>query len=109
MRGEILVKHQEVYNRCASLTAFIESEVISEAEKGYANIDEQLRQVDSSTNAALIEAMKCNREKTAICAQTLHKLLMLVDSASRELEIEDKYMAKDIASGRKDSEEAETQ
>ena len=104
MKGEILVNHKEVYNRCAALTAFVESEVVGEAEIGYANIDQLLRQVDGATNAALIEAMKCNREKTVICARTLCKLLQFIDHASRELEVEDRYMAKDIASGARDSE-----
>ena len=108
MKGEILVNHNEVCDMCASLTAFLESEVVAESAKGYASIDEQLRQVDGATNSALIEAMKCNHEKTVICAQTLCKLLHLIDSASRELEVEDKLMAKDIASGR-DCEEVKSQ
>ena len=107
MKGEILVNHKEVYNRCASLLSYIDSEIICEAQKGYADIDQQLQLVDSATNAQLIEAMRYNQEKTMICAQTLCRLLGLIESATRELEAEDRQMAHGVASGRNSGEEVE--
>ena len=102
---EILVVHQEVYDRCASLAAYVESEIKAEAVRGYACIDDQLQNVDSGTNARLIEAMERNLDKTMACAQILHRLLSFIDSATREMEEEDRQMAQNIDSREREDED----
>jgi len=100
MAREILVNHDEVYNLVGTLTSYIESEIICEAENRYSQINTQLQQVDSATNAGLIEALECNKVKTKICADTLQKLLALVECVAREMEKEDSQMARGIGSER---------
>jgi len=96
MSGEIFVNHQEVYSLVETLRGYIATEIVGEAERCYAAINSEIGQVDSGAQAALVEGMQSNRDKTMMCAMTLDKLLAFIESAARELEAEDKAMAVNI-------------
>ena len=97
MDSAFLVNHGEVNSVVKSLEAYIETDILSEAEAGYRKINELLGQVDGATNTQLIEAMEQNLEKTKAASGILGKLLVYIEGVSREFETEDAKMAKDVS------------
>jgi len=96
MDGTFLVNHEEVNKTVKSLTAYIETDILAEAEAGYGQINELLQKVDGATNEQLIKAMEYNLEKIRAASGMLSRLLIYIENASRELESEDAKMAKEI-------------
>jgi len=99
MDGTILVNHVEVNKAVKSLTAYIDNDILAEAEARYGRINELLQQVDGATNGQLIEAMERNLEKTRIVSGILSKLLAFIEKTSLEFETEDSKMAGEISAG----------
>ena len=81
------------------LTAYIQDDILAEAEAGYGRINELLRQVDGATNKQLFEAMECNLSKTRAVSNILGKLLAFIKNTSQEFETEDAKMAGNISVG----------
>ena len=95
----IQVKYDEVYAETERLRAHISSNITSRANTEYRQIQSTLRsQVDGATNARLTEAMEANRQKTLEAANILDKLLLFISASARQIEINERRIARSISS-----------
>jgi len=85
MSQEIRINYQEVYAKVAELRQRMESE-LQEMEGTYRQASTTLNQLDSQTNAALIETVEQNRAKSQVTAETLTKLLSFIEASAQQVE-----------------------
>ena len=93
MSNQVHINYEAVYSKTAELRRQLESEV-REMEAGYRQMHRPLQGMDSRTNIVFIETMEENQVKARTTAETLSKLLMFIDSASRDMERHDQMMAR---------------
>ena len=92
MSGKIQVNYTAVFSQIASLRSRIKS-TNNEMEFRYNQIQSSLGDLDSATNAELIEAMEKNKEKVRIVGETLDKLLCFIHNSAEQAQLEDKHMS----------------
>ena len=90
---EIRINYEEVYSKTAELRQRIQSEQ-NEMETAYRQANSALSQMDSSTNAVLIEAMAANRVKAQVTCETLSKLLGFIDASAKQIERDEQLITR---------------
>ena len=93
MSSQIQINYEAVYTKVAELRCHIDTEV-REMEAGYRQMRPALQGMGSRTNAIFIDAMDDNQVKARTTADTLSKLLTLIDSSARDMERHDQMMAR---------------
>ena len=85
MPGEIKLNYDEVYSRASALQYRLEN-ALSNMEDEYSQLEPALAQSDGKANAALIETIIANQEKSRIAAMTLHKLLSFMSNSTLRMQ-----------------------
>jgi hypothetical protein len=85
MSNQIKVNYEEVYNKTAELRQHITRE-LRDASTCYRQAGNQLRGMDGSANAEMIHSMQFSLQKSQVTADTLTKLLMFIDTSTRQIE-----------------------
>jgi len=93
MSQEIRINYEEVYAKTAELRQRIQSE-LQDMEATYRQTTSTLNQMDSRTNAVLLETMEQNRAKSLITAETLNKLLSFIDASAQQVERDEAMMTR---------------
>ena len=90
----INIKFDEVGAEVAKCRSYISSNIVNRVESEYRQICSNLAQTDGETNAALLEAIEVNRQKTVTCANTLERLLSFMANSSRQIQISDEQISR---------------
>jgi len=93
MPNEILVNYEEVYAKVAELRTRIQTG-LQEIETTYRQATTTLNQMDSQTNAALIETIEEIRVQNQVSAETLTKLLTVIESSAQQVERDEAMIAR---------------
>jgi len=96
MSQEIRINYQEVYTKTAELRQRIQTK-LQEMENTYRQVNTGLNQMDSYTNAVLIETMEQNRLKAQLTAETLNKLLSFIEASAQQVERDEAIIARTFA------------
>jgi len=96
MSTEIKINYEEVYSKTAELRQRLQSE-IREMDAGYRQVRTTLSRMDGAANAVIIETMEANCTKARVTAETMLRLISIIDNAAREAEREDQGIARKIA------------
>lgn len=100
MDDTIKVNFDNVYQTIGELREHLDTNVLNAADSQYKEIEAMLEQVDGATNAKLITTMQMNHEKTVMVANTLQKLLLLIETATQEMQKEDQYLSEQLGTGK---------
>ena len=95
------VKYDEVHTETARLRNHLSSNMTTQANTEYRQIQSQLGRVDGATNANLREAMNVNRTKTLEAANVLDRLLQFITNSARQIEVSEQQMARTMTGGRR--------
>ena len=96
----IHIDYQAVNEQTAKLRRQ-QAEMVNEVRTHYRNIQNELRGVDGSANAQLIEAMEINCQKAIAASGILDRLLMFMSSASRQVESSEMLIAQAFTATRR--------
>jgi len=99
MSGELKVNYEAVYSKTRELRQRLQSE-LREAQTTYRQAHTDLRRLDSSTNAELVEAMQINQQKANLTAETLTKLLAFIEASTRQVERDESHMTRSFSRSR---------
>jgi len=92
MSGTIRVTYDEVFREVAEIFSNLLTEMDSVRNR-YVNLQSQLDNVDSGTNAALKEAMERNKKKAETIELTMQKLSVFMRKSAINIEIEEKVFS----------------
>jgi len=96
---EILINYEAVYSKTAEMKNHIRSNLLTQTESEYSQIQSMLDDVDGATNARLKKEMEANRRKTQVVMQSLEKLISFIASSAKEFEQKEKQIADVFKSG----------
>ena len=92
MLGTIRVTYDEVFREVAEIMGNLLTEMDS-VRNCYVNLQSQLDNVDSGTNAALKEAMERNKKKAETIELTVQKLAVFMRKSAVNIEAEEKVLS----------------
>ena len=92
MNDEIKIDYQAVYGKCRDLRNQIQME-LQNANQNYQRAQAELSRLDGSANAVFIESVHAKRQKAAITCDTLTKLLTFIETATRQVEQDERELA----------------
>jgi len=99
--GTIHVKYDEVYAETAKLKSYLASNVVARADADYRQIQSNLSRMDGAANAALMNFMEANYQKTLVTAETMDKLLNFITASTMQIEMNEQRIARAMTAGRK--------
>ena len=85
---QVKLNYEAVYSRVRMLHSNLAAQ-LREMDTGYRNIQSSLRCMDSHTNAEIMATVEANQEKARVTAECLQRLLIFIESATREVEQEE--------------------
>jgi len=92
MSGRIQVNYGEVFGQVAQCRSTINQE-LSGLNQEYNQLTSSLRNLDSATNAAFMEATQQNRQKAAATCQLLERVLTFIDESTRQVQAREQAIA----------------
>ena len=92
----ISIKHTELYDQISGLNEGL-LETMSELDSKYREIKSELKELDSATNAELMNVIEHNQRKVAIEVETLDKLLLFIRNTAEEYETLDNSMSRNFS------------
>ena len=93
--SQILINHSQIFADIINLRRGLETEVF-EMRQAYSQCRQALQTMDGRGNFRIREALEANMEKAVTTTETLDKLLLFIDSATREAQQLDQIMARII-------------
>ena len=97
----IHVRYDEVYAETTKLRSYLASNVVGRADAEYRQIQSNLSRMDGATNAALMEVMEANHQKTLVTADTVDKLLDFIATSTKQIEMNEQRIARAMSASRK--------
>ena len=91
--SQIKINYEAVYNKTRELSNRLQNE-IRDMDSNYRHIQAGLQQMDSRTNAVLMEAVVENQNKARVTAESLQRLLVFIENATREVELEEQELTR---------------
>ena len=91
--SQVLVNYDQIFGDITSMRREIQSEII-QMQTSYQQCQHALTAMDGGGNFAIREAMVANMEKARVTADTLEKLLIFINDATREAQELDRAMGR---------------
>jgi len=92
MSNEISINYNEVYSTVATLKGDLTAR-LNRIDGHYSQLLTSARNMDSSSNKSLCEAMEKNKRKAAATAEILEKVLDFIESSTRQVQLQEAMSA----------------